>query len=364
MSRIKELAEYGQSVYLDEISRKMIEDGELEKLILTKGIRGVTSNPSIFEKAIAHSNDYDTAIAKLAKEGKPTKEIYEDLVVRDIQDAADLMRPLYEKSNSKYGYVSLEVSPLLADDDKATILEARHLWQRLNRPNVFIKVPSTKAGLVAIESLISEGINVNVTLIFGLRRYREVARAYTNGLLKRKAMGKSIENVASVASFFLSRIDVKLDPIFEEISPDLAGKAAVASAKEAYQIYLEMFASDFDELRAAGAKPQRLLWASTSTKNPDYDDLLYVSSIIGKDTVNTMPAKTLKAFLDHGVVAATLESNNAANKAILDKIKSLGIDMDIIAQELEDEGVVKFVKPFNSLMAAIEFARAQALENK
>ncbi len=363
MNRIIELAKYGQSVYLDEISRKMIEDGELKKLIVEEGIRGVTSNPSIFEKAIAQSNDYDAAIARMAKKGKTAKQIYEDLVIRDIQDAADLLRSLYEESGSKYGYVSLEVSPLLANDSKATIAEARHLWQSLNRPNVFIKVPSTKAGLLAIETLISEGINVNVTLIFGLRRYQEVARAYTNGLLKRKARGESIKNVASVASFFLSRIDVKLDPIFEKKAPELAGKAAVASAKEAYQIYLSIFSESFDELRKAGARPQRLLWASTGTKNPNYDDLLYVSPVIGKDTINTMPPKTLKAFLDHGVVAATLQSNNPANKAILDKIASLGIDMDAIAKELEDEGVVKFVKPFNSLMAVIESARAQAMEN-
>ncbi len=257
----------------------------------------------------------------------------------------------------------MEVSPLLANDAEGTIAEARHLWQRLARPNVFIKVPSTKAGLIAIEKLISEGINVNVTLIFGLERYREVARAYTNGLQKRLEQGESIENVASVASFFLSRIDVKLDPIFAQKAPELQGKAAVASSKAAYQIYKKVFASDFARLEQNSARPQRLLWASTGTKNPDYPDLLYVETVIGENTVNTMPAKTLDAFLDHGKAANTIEDNMAETNKILKQIADLGIDMDDVAQELEDEGVAKFVKPFDSLMATIESARKAASDS-
>ena len=360
MNPIKELAKYGQSVYLDEISRSMLENGHLAGLIANNGIRGVTSNPAIFEKAIAQSNDYDGAIKELALAGNNSEQIYETLVIEDIQKTADLFRELYDESQAKYGYVSLEVSPLLANDADGTIAEARQLWKRLDRPNVFIKVPSTKAGLVAIEQLISEGINVNVTLIFGLERYKDVARAYTNGLQKRLKDGKSIENVASVASFFLSRIDVKLDPIFADKAPELQGKAAVASSKAAYQIYKDLFGADFKELKAKGAKAQRLLWASTGTKNPEYPDLLYVETVIGDNTVNTMPAKTLDAFLDHGKAADTIEDNMPETNKILKQIADLGIDMDVIAQELEDEGVAKFVKPFDSLMATIETARKAA----
>jgi len=360
MNPIKELAKHGQSVYLDEISRSMIENGHLAGLIANDGIRGVTSNPSIFEKAIAQSNDYDGAIKELALAGKNSEEIYETLVIEDIQKTADLFRELYDQSDGRYGYVSLEVSPLLANDAEGTVKEARHLWQRLNRPNVFIKVPSTKAGLIAIEQLISEGINVNVTLIFGLQRYKEVTRAYTNGLQKRLEQGESINKVASVASFFLSRIDVKLDPVFAEKAPELQGKAAVASSKAAYQIYKNLFGADFNQLEQAGARPQRLLWASTGTKNPQYPDLLYVETVIGQNTVNTMPSKTLAAFLDHGKVAPTIEDNMAETNKILKQIAELGIDMDEIAQELEDEGVAKFVKPFDSLMATIDAARKAA----
>lgn len=360
MNPIRELTKYGQSVYLDEISRSMLENGHLEGLIKNNGIRGVTSNPAIFEKAIAQSNDYDGAVKELALVGKNADEIYETLVVEDIQKTADFFRELYDQSQGKFGYVSLEVSPLLANDAEGTIKEARHLWQRLARPNVFIKVPSTKAGLIAIEQLISEGINVNVTLIFGLARYREVARAYTNGLEKRLEQGESIENVASVASFFLSRIDVRLDSVFVNKAPELQGKAAVASSKAAYQIYKKVFGEEFTKLEQKGARPQRLLWASTGTKNPDYPDLLYVETVIGENTVNTMPASTLDAFLDHGKAASTIEDNMPETNKILKQIADLGIDMDEIAQELEDEGVAKFVTPFDSLMATIESARKAA----
>jgi transaldolase len=283
------LKAYGQSIWLDYIRRHMIDSGELQRLIDEDGLRGVTSNPSIFEKAIAGSHDYEGAIRAMALEGKTVKEMYWALTIEDIRRTADLFRPLYDESEGRHGFVSLEVNPHLARDTEGTIAEARRLWSTLDRPNVFIKVPATLEGLPAIEQLISEGININVTLLFGLPRYREVAGAYISGLEKRLAEGQEIERVASVASFFLSRIDVLVDPKLEKLTPsNLRGKVAIASAKVAYQMYKRIFGSQrFRKLADRGARAQRVLWASTSTKNPEYSDIKYVEPLIGPETINT-----------------------------------------------------------------------------
>jgi len=360
MNPLKKLTDFGQSVYMDEIKRSMMHDGYLQTLIDRDGIRGVTSNPAIFEKAIAQTNEYDNAIAELAAQGKSSAEIYEDLVVQDIQDAADLFRPMYDANDAKYGYISLEVAPDLANDTDGTVKEARHLWKRLERPNTFIKVPGTAEGLPALSTLIGEGINVNVTLLFGLERYRDVAWAYIEGLEKADEIGKDLSRIASVASFFLSRIDVMLDPMFDS-KPELKGKVAIANAKMAYQIYKEVFTSDrWKALEAKGARVQRLLWASTGTKDPSYPDTLYVDTLIGQDTVNTIPVKTLDAYRDHGDPADRLEDDIDAAKEVLKDVAQLGIDMDDVTQKLEDEGVAKFIKPFKSLMQTVEDARAKA----
>ncbi|MCA9837269.1 MAG: transaldolase [Trueperaceae bacterium] len=368
MNPLKKLNDFGQSVYMDEIKRSMMHDGYLKTLIERDGLRGVTSNPAIFEKAIAQSNEYDSAIADLAAQGKSTAEIYEDIVIQDIQDAADLFRDLYDANEGRYGYVSLEVAPDLANDTEGTVKEARHLWQRLGRPNTFIKVPGTSAGLPAITTLISEGINVNVTLLFGLERYRDVAWAYVEGLEKAAASGKDISRIASVASFFLSRIDVMLDPMFDELAAkgnatakNLKGKVAIANAKLAYQIYKDVFGSDrWQALANQGARVQRLLWASTGTKNPDYSDVMYVEPLVGQDTVNTMPTSTLDAYRDHGNPADLIEDSVDEAKQVLAEVARLGINMDEITQTLEDEGVDKFIKPFNSLMKTLDEARSKA----
>ena len=366
------LGTFGQSIWLDYIRRQMIESGELKKLIDADGLKGVTSNPSIFQKAIAGSTDYDQAIRTLARAGKSVQEIYETLTVEDVGQAADVFRPLYDKVDGTDGFVSLEVNPHLARDTDGTIAEARHLWQALNRPNVLIKVPATKEGLPAIRQLISEGINVNVTLLFGLPRYREVAEAYIAGLEARAAQGRPLNRVASVASFFLSRIDVLLDPRLEKMAAaggpqsqkarDLIGQVAIASAKEAYRIYQEIFGSPrFQKLAAPGARLQRLLWASTSTKNPAYPDLKYVEPLIGADTINTLPPETLEAYRDHGDPAARLTEAVDRAASYLQRLPELGIDLDQATQQLEDEGVEKFNQPFDSLMATLETKRREVL---
>jgi transaldolase len=357
MNPLKQLNDFGQSVYMDEIRRSMLA-GQLAKLIEDDGLHGVTSNPAIFEKAIAQTEDYKEAIVSLVKQGKGVEAIYETLVIEDIQKAADIFRKQYDNSDSKYGYISLEVSPELAHDTAGTVAEARHLWQRLDRPNVFIKVPATKAGLSAIRTLISEGINVNVTLIFGLERYREVTEAYIAGLEARAAKGESIERVFSVASFFLSRMDVLLDPMLEKANlKDLMGKSAVANAKVAYSMYQDIFGSArWQALAKKGARPQPLLWASTSTKNPAYQDTMYVEPLIGENTINTMPTDTMNAYRDHGKPASRITEGLAEAKAVLAQIAEAGIDLDKATQQLEDEGVEKFIKPFKSLMNTLKEA--------
>lgn len=360
-----EIQKFGQSIWLDYIRRAMLQSRELEGLIIDDGIRGVTVNPSILEKAIAGSSDYDYAIGVLAGQSKGEAEIYETLATTDVRRAADLFYPLYSKTAGKHGYVSLEVSPKIASDTELTIQEARRFWQELDRPNVMIKVPATKEGLPAIRQLISEGININVTLLFGLPRYRQVVEAYLSGIEDRLERGEPIDRVASVASFFLSRIDVMVDPILgriikadkdnANIAARLHGQVAVASAKLAYQIYKQSFDSDrFRRLSDKGANAQRVLWASTSTKNPSYSDIKYVEALIGPDTVNTLPLETLNAYRDHGEPRSRLEEGLDEAEKMLARLPEAGVDIDQITQKLEVEGVQKFKDAYNRLMQTLQ----------
>lgn len=361
---MKKLETLGQSIWLDYIRRDLITNGELRRLIEEDGLRGMTSNPSIFEKAIAESHIYDQDIRDMALKKKDVKAIYEALSQRDVQNAADEFRSVYEKTDGKDGYVSLEVNPHLAHDTKGTIEEARRLWTALNRPNVFIKVPATSDGLPAIQQLISEGINVNVTLLFGLPRYRQVAEAYIAGLEAHATQGKPVKHIASVASFFLSRIDTLVDPLVEkffesggkktEIARKVRGQVAISSAKSAYQIYKEIFGSNrFKKLADKGARVQRLLWASTSTKNPDYSDVKYIEPLIGPDTVNTVPLETIDAYRDHGNPKSRLEQDVKEANWIMALLPELGISIDKVTGQLEDEGVKKFDEPFDKLMETL-----------
>jgi transaldolase len=362
----------GQSIWLDFLSRGMLVSGELVSLIQEDGVSGVTSNPTIFEKAIAQSSDYDVAIRTLSRQGLTVPEIYEELVVEDIRMTADLLRPVYERRDGGDGFVSLEVSPHLAHDSAGTLIEARRLWTRVDRPNLFIKVPGTWEGLAAIRQLAAEGINVNVTLLFGLPRYRAVAEAYLDGLAERASRGLPLERVASVASFFLSRIDVLVDPQLEKIAQgggekardaaSLVGESAIACAKVAREMYREILAGDrYTVLAARRARPQRLLWASTGTKNPAFSDVKYLDALIGPDTVNTAPLETLVAYRDHGHPAPRLETGLAEAQHVLERLSGLGIDLGAVAQQLEDEGVEKFARPFDSLMESLERKRVAAL---
>jgi transaldolase len=369
---LKQLGTLGQSVWLDYIRRDLIAGGGLRRLIEEDGLRGMTSNPAIFEKAITDSHDYDEDIRAMVLAGKGAEAMYETISQSDVQSAADEFRPLYDRMGGQDGYVSLEVNPHLAHDTNGTTEEARRLWGALNRPNVFIKVPATAEGLPAIRQLISEGINVNVTLLFGLPRYRQVAEAYLAGLEARAAQGKSVEHVVSVASFFLSRIDALVDPLLEkliaqggkeaELADKVRGQVAIASARMAYQIYKEIFGSDrFKKLAAQGAHVQRLLWASTSTKNPDYSDVKYIEALIGPETVNTVPPETLDAYRDHGEPQARLEYDVKEARSVLARLPELGISIDKVTQQLEDEGVEKFNKPFDKLLAALAQRSHQGL---
>jgi len=373
MNPLLKLESLGQSLWLDSISRSMLTSGELKRLIEEDGLSGVTSNPAIFEKAIAETNDYDEDIRALARDGKSVDEIYQNLVVHDIRLAADQLRGVYDRLYGGDGFVSLEVSPRLAHDMKRTVDEAHRLWAAVDRPNVFIKVPATTEGLPAIRQLIGEGMNINVTLLFGLPRYREVARAYLAGLEDRIIHGKPIDRVASVASFFLSRIDTIIDPILEEkakaegriglTAASLLGEVAIASAKVAYNIFKEVFRSaSFSYLAQRRGRVQRLLWASTSTKNPAYSDVKYVEPLIGPETINTLPMETLRAYRDHGMPAVSLGSGLLKAERVLKSLPDLGINLDLVTQSLEDEGVEKFVKPFDLLMARLSEKRAAFLE--
>lgn len=367
MTRVHELAKLGQSIWIDYIRRSFLVTGEFQKVI-DEGVTGVTSNPAIFAAAIADSDDYDETLTVLANQDLTTAAIYEALAVEDIQMAADLLRPIYENTAGVDGYVSLEVSPDLAHDTDRTVEEARHLFATVDRPNVLIKVPATKAGIPAIETLIGEGINVNITLMFSLAHYEAVTNAYIRGLEALAARGGDLSRVASVASFFLSRIDSKIDPQLDGIGSAqalaLRGKIAIANAKVTYARFRDIFSGpQWESLASQGAKVQRVLWASTSTKNPAYPDTMYVDELIGPDTVNTIPPETLEAFLDHGRPALTVTKDLFQAKAELAALADLGIDLSTVTEELQEEGVEKFAKPFHSLLESLA-AKATRLRNK
>ncbi len=364
----------GQSVWLDLLSRRLITSGDLDRLIREDGLRGLTSNPTILEKAIAGSLEYDESIRQLAVQGASLENAYTTLVLDDIRAAADLFRPAFDESGGRDGFVSLEVSPHLAHDPDGTIAEARFLWSTVDRPNVLVKVPATREVLPAIEHLIFEGINVNVTLLFSLDRYREVVEAYLSGLQWRLKRGMSVESVTSVASFFISRIDTLADAILQkraetddanaELARSLQGQVAVASAKLAYQTYKEIFTgSRFRQLMAQGAHSQRLLWASTSTKNPAYKDVKYVEALIGPETISTLPLETLDAYRDHGDPASRLEEGVPQARQVLDQLQQLGVSLQEITDQLEAEGIRKFVEPMDQLMETLKSELAAAVND-
>ena len=356
-NRVKQIHNFEQSIWLDLIDRQLMNSGSLQRLIDEDGVRGLTSNPAIFEKAISGSSDYDDDIRQLAQEGKSNDDIFYGVAISDIKRAADIFLPVYDDGVvGADGYVSLEVSPRLALDTNGTIEQARELWKAVDKPNVMIKIPGTEPGLPAIRQAISEGININVTLLFGLERYEAVAEAYIAGLEERAAKGLPINGIASVASFFLSRIDVLIDPMLDEKGAgDLKGEVAIASAKKAYEIYNRVFGSDrFQKLRDKGATPQRLLWASTGSKNPAFSDVKYVEALIGPKTVNTLPLETLEAYRDHGQAEARLEQDMDHATRVLARVKELDIDLLAVTMQLETEGIDKFIKPYDKLMAAID----------
>jgi len=352
----------GQSIWLDYIQRNILENGEVARMIKEDGLTGMTSNPAIFEKAITEHHDYDEAISLLTRRGMPPKEIYEALALDDVGRAADLFRRIYDESNGRDGFVSLEVSPHLAHDTEQTINEAKRLWTALNRPNILIKVPATQAGLPAIEHLIAAGININVTLLFSLERYRQVVNAFMTGLETRSAQNKPVDRVASVASFFLSRIDVLVDKRLDELvrtgdgksAGALRGQAAVACARLAYQHYQNWVKDNrWQSLSRHGARAQRLLWASTGTKDPAYSDIKYVEALIAEDTVNTMPPQTLVAYRDHGHPALQIEQGLDEARILPGKLQEFSIDLEAVSEQLEAEGVQKFIVPFDKLLERI-----------
>lgn len=365
MNPLVELYAYGQSFWYDNIRRRFLNDGTIAGLIANDGLRGITSNPSIFEGAIARSEDYDGQIIELGRDGADSQTIYEALALADIQAACDLFASLYEESRGGDGYVSLEVSPYLAHVTGETIAEAQRLYKAVNRPNVMIKVPATPEGIPAICELIGEGINVNITLMFSMAHYEAVAQAYIDGLRQWLAKGGDPRRVASVASFFVSRVDTAVDKQLKALNDPAAeallGKAAIANSRLVYQRFKQIFKDrdgQFADLAAAGAPAQRLLWASTSTKNPDYPDTLYIDELIGSETVNTIPPATIDAFRDHGIVGYTLEKDLAGAQAVIDHLDELQIDFSVITEQLQVEGVAAFAKSFDSLLAAIDAKRA------
>jgi transaldolase len=355
-------AEQDQSPWIDFIDRELIDSGKLADMV-ADGIRGLTSNPTIFAKAVA-TGQYDDLIRREIEAGDGAREIYEQIAVSDVGDAADVLRSVYDGSDGADGFASIEVEPDLADDTDLTLARARDLWARLDRPNVFVKIPATEAGIPAIEAAIADGINVNVTLMFSVEVYERVARAYIAGLRKRHDRGEDVSRVASVASFFVSRVDTKVDAYLDELGTRAAetarGKAAIANAKLAYEAFGEIFGGDeFTDLLAAGARVQRCLWASTSTKNPDYRDVLYVEELIGPETVDTMPLDTIKAFIDHGIVERTLDRGMDDAKQAIREVEANGITMERVTGELIAEGVASFAKSFDELIATIESKRKE-----
>jgi transaldolase len=358
------LHELGQSVWLDYIRRGMLENGELRTMMDQFDLRGVTSNPSIFEEAIGKSTDYDRTLEALAGDGTGAYEAYESVVIEDIRDACDILRPVYDAADGHDGFVSIEVNPELAHDTERTLADARRLWKTVDRPNLMVKIPGTDEGVPAIEQALSEGININITLLFSLVGYGKVMEAYLRGLERRAEAGGDVSRVASVASFFVSRVDTAVDAELEEIvnaggehasrAKSLLGKAAIANAKLAYQQFREIFTGDrWDRLHARGAKVQRPLWASTSTKNPDYRDVIYIEELIGPHTVNTVPLATLKAFADHGVAQERVTHDLDGARSVLDSLHELGIELSEVTERLQLEGVEKFIKSFRGTMTVV-----------
>lgn len=362
-----QLKDYGQSVWYDNIDRAQLVSGQFKQMLEEDGLQGVTANPTIFQKSISSGHAYDEQMQQLISQGKSTSEIYEALVIKDIQTVADLLRPIYDSTDGKDGYVSLEVSPELANDTEGTIAEAARFWQIVNRPNLMIKIPATPAGIPAIHKTLSDGINVNVTLIFSIESYRAVTDAYIQALEERKAAGKDVKHIASVASFFVSRVDVLVDPLLDkkiQATSDpaeqqklkaLQGKAAIANARLVYQDFEKIFGSQrFEALKEAGARVQRPLWASTSTKNPTYRDVLYAEELIGPETVDTMPLETVRNFADHGRVRNSIGDDLDGARNTLDELEQIGIHYAQVTQQLLDEGVQKFADSFHQLFAGID----------
>jgi transaldolase len=361
-SRLHQLSELGQSVWIDFLSRQMLRSGKLARMMEEDAVVGVTSNPTIFQKAISEGNDYDEQLRDCLQETDDPKEIFWRLAATDVGDACDLLRGVWDAGNGRDGYVSIEVDPNLAGDTAGTIVEAQHLHETIDKPNLYVKIPATKEGLPAIEEMISRGRNINVTLTFSLQRYEEVAQAYIRGLERLVEAGGDPSPVSSVASFFVSRVDTETDKRLDEIGghDELKGKLAVANAKLAYRKYKEIFSGDrWDALAAKGATKQRCLWASTSTKNPAYSDVLYVDELIGPETVNTMPEETIEAFQDHGTLALTLERGLDEAKRVFDKLAEAGVDYDDVTRVLEEEGVQKFADSFAELLDGIRAKRGE-----
>lgn len=365
-TKMHELAELGQSLWLDNMSRSMIEHGKLKDLI-DQGLRGQTSNPTIFKQAISQSTDYDDKIVAMTESGKKTFDIYDELTVRDVRDACDLFKGVYQSTDGLDGYVSLEINPHLANTYEAQRDEGLRLWQKVNRPNLMIKVPGTKQGCRVVSDLLSQGVNVNVTLIFSAEQYQDVAWAYLNGMKRLSGNTKDLSKVRSVASVFISRIDAAVDKMIDEKAAavtdgglkakleSLKGRAAVANSEIIFHKYNQIFSSpEFKTLEASGAQTQRVLWASTGTKNPKYSDVKYVTELIAKPTVNTLPDKTLEAFLDHGVVKMAMPGDVAAAQKIVQDLRAQGIDVGVVCLKLLDEGLVAFDQSFDELTSSIE----------
>ena len=359
-SRLHQLSEQGQSVWIDFLSRPLLRDGDLERMLRDDAVVGVTSNPTIFQKAISQGDAYDEQIREVLERSEDAKEVFLELAVRDVQDACDLLGDTHERTGGVDGFVSIEVDPHLAYDRDATIAEARRLSELVDRPNVYVKIPATEPGLGAIEETIAAGIPVNVTLIFGLGRYRAVAEAYLRGLERLVESGGDAAKVPSVASFFVSRVDTEADKRLDRLGghDDLRGRLAIANARLAYQAFKEIFAGErWEALRAAGARPQRCLWASTSVKDERYRDTMYVEELIGPDTVDTMPPETIAAFQDHGEVAPTLERDIDGARDLLERLREAGIDYDDVIDTLEREGVQKFTDSFQQLLDDVKSKR-------
>jgi transaldolase len=375
MNMLIELLETGQSYWLDNLTRGKITNGELKKRVEEQGLRGITSNPSIFNKAISAGQDYDGQISALVKEGKNPEQIYDALTIKDVQDACDILNPVYEESGGTDGFVSLEVPPYLARDTEGTMKEARRLFSAVGKQNCLIKIPGTKEGIPAIKQMLYEGININVTLLFSVDRYVEVAQAYISAIARRVAEGKPVDHVISVASVFISRIDVLTDQLLDQyIIPTgenkntnqinlLSGRAGIATARLCYQKFKEIFIDeDWKKLEEKRAHVQRPLWASTSNKDPQYDDLRYVESLIGTNTVNTLPDETIAAFADHGSIKKdAIEQGLGQSNELFGELKKMGIDISFITQQLENEGVQKFTKSYNTLISNLADKRLKML---